>query len=99
MNLGDKVRIGGRTMLRPGFSLVGVTGRIVQSRYDAPPGTLAVWVDWEESGYADQEDLPSVVNVPYIHLELIAHQDAASDEEQQNEENGPSSVGPNLRLI
>ena len=69
MELGDKVTIGGRTMLRPGFSLVGLTGRIVASRYDAPPGTRAVWMDWEEFGY-DDPDLPQVVNVPSIHLQI-----------------------------
>jgi len=69
MELGDKITIGGRTMLRPGFSLVGLTGRIVASRYDAPPGTRAVWIDWEEFGY-DDPDLPRVVNVPSIHLEF-----------------------------
>jgi hypothetical protein len=71
MKLGDKVVIGGRTMLRPGFSLVGLTGLIVTSRYDAPAGTRAVWVDWEEGGYTDTEELPSVVNVPEIHLSPV----------------------------
>ena len=67
--LNDKVIIGGRTMLSPTISLVGLTGRVLSSRHDAPPGTIAVWVDWDESPYADLEDLPSTVNVPGIHLE------------------------------
>lgn len=68
--LNDRVVIGGRTMLSPEFSLVGLTGRVVSSRADAPAGTVAVWVDWEEGGYTETEELPPVVNVPSIHLEL-----------------------------
>jgi len=69
--LNDRVRIGGRTMLSPSVSLVGLTGRVVSSRADAPPGTVAVWVDWEEGGYTDTDELPSVVNVPGQHLEMV----------------------------
>lgn len=69
--LNDRVRIGGRTMLSPTVSLVGLTGRVVSSRADAPPGTVAVWVDWEEGGYTDTDELPSVVNVPGQHLEMV----------------------------
>ncbi|MDQ3814059.1 MAG: hypothetical protein M3347_08915, partial [Armatimonadota bacterium] len=72
--LGQKVVIGGRTMLRPGLSLVGMTGRIISSRYDAPPGTVAIWLDWEADGYTEEDleahDLPRVVNVPEIHVSL-----------------------------
>ena len=92
LQLNDKVVIGGRTMLSPTISLVGVTGRIVSSRHDAPPGTVAVWVDWDESPYADMDDLPPVVNVPSPHVE---HFDAA----QRDEPEPPPPTGrPKLRL-
>jgi hypothetical protein len=68
--LGQKVVIGGRTMLSPTISLVGLTGRIVSSRHDAPPGTIAILVDWHESEYADVEDLPAMVNVPQEYVEI-----------------------------
>ena len=70
-NLNDAVRIGGRTMLAPGFSLVGLTGRVVSSRADAPPGTVAVYVNWEAHGYTEIDKLPPVVNVPVQHLEPV----------------------------
>lgn len=91
--LGAKVVIGGRTMLSPSVSLVGLTGRIVSSRHDAPPGTIAVWVDWDESPYADQEDdLPSTVNVPYQHVEIY-------DPNRRDEPPSPPLSGkPKLRL-
>lgn len=89
--LNDKVVIGGRTMLSPTISLVGLTGRVLSSRYDAPPGTVAVWVDWDESDYADLEDLPSTVNVPSVHLE---HCDP-----HKRDEPPPTPTGrPKLRL-
>lgn len=106
MKLGDKVIIGGRTMLRPGFSLVGLTGRIVSSRADAPPGTLAVWMDWQDFGYENLDELPPVVNVPTVHLSLAEPDEPESNErkpaapsstkESQNESNGER---PKLRLL
>ena len=89
--LNDKVVIGGRTMLSPTVSLVGLTGRVLSSRHDAPPGTIAVWVDWEESDYADLEDLPSTVNVPNVHLEHF-------DPNQRDEPPPAPSGRPKLRL-
>jgi len=70
MKTGDKVVIGGRTMLRPGFSLVGFTGTIVESAANAPDGTLTVKIDWQEAGYDDDASLPAFVNVPTLHLSL-----------------------------
>ncbi len=70
MEIGDKVMIGGRTMLRPGFSLVGFTGTIVESAANAPAGTLTVKIDWQEAGYDDTTGLPAMVNVPTVHLSL-----------------------------
>ncbi len=70
---GDRVEIGGRTMLRPGFSLVGLTGVIFPSAPNVPDGCLTVAVDWpahgynEENGYPDGS-LPLFVNVPVAHL-------------------------------
>ena len=68
MQIGDKVVIGGRTMLRPGFSLVGFTGTIVESAPNAPAGTSTVQIDWQEAGYKDDPTLPALVNVPSVHL-------------------------------
>ena len=103
MELGDKVVIGGRTMLRPGFSLVGLTGLIVASRYNAPPGTRAVWVDWEEAGYTDTEDLPQVVNVPAIHLSPAESQPSQPVEESPSTQPQPNPAQdneePRLRLV
>jgi hypothetical protein len=70
---GDRVEIGGRTMLRPGFSLVGLTGIVYPTAPNAPAGCLTVAVDWlahgynEENGYPDGS-LPLFVNVPEVHL-------------------------------
>lgn len=70
---GDRVEIGGRTMLRPGFSLVGLTGIIFPNAPNSPAGCLTVAVDWvahgynEASGYPDGS-LPLFVNVPAQHL-------------------------------
>ena len=64
MQIGDKVVIGGRTMLRPGFSLVGFTGTIVETAANAPAGTHTVQIDWQAAGYDDTASLPALVNVP-----------------------------------
>ncbi|BCM90523.1 hypothetical protein IAD21_02377 [Abditibacteriota bacterium] len=73
---GDRVEIGGRTMLAPGFSLVGLTGMVFPTAPNAPAGTVSVAIDWlafdytPENGYPDGS-LPPVVNVPGDHLILI----------------------------
>jgi hypothetical protein len=60
-------------MLRPGFSLVGLTGIVFPTAPNAPAGCLTVAVDWlahgynEDSGYPDGS-LPLFVNVPEAHL-------------------------------
>ena len=95
-NLGDKVVIGGRTMLRPGLSLVGMTGRIVTSRYDAPSGTVAIWLDWEAAGYTDTTDLPPVANVPAIHVAL-ADQALVNKSTPVDKEDRPRP--PQMRLL
>lgn len=73
---GDRVEIGGRTMLRPGFSLVGLSGMVFPSAPNAPAGTVAVKVDWLEFDYTEEngypaDSLPPVVNVPSDHLILL----------------------------
>ena len=73
---GDRVEISGRTMLGPGFSLVGLTGMVFPTASNAPAGTVSVAIDWlafnytPENGYAEGT-LPPVVNVPAEHLFLI----------------------------
>ena len=76
LKFGDRVEIGGRTMLRANFSLVGLTGTIFPSGPGTPPGCLTVLVEWEQHGYTEENgykdgDLPAMVNVPAPHLFLI----------------------------
>lgn len=80
---GDRVEIGGRTMLRPGFSLVGLTGVIFPGAPNVPDGCLTVAVDWPGHGYTEENgypegSLPLFVNVPAAHLS-----DADMPEEQK----------------
>ena len=74
--MGQWVEIGGRTMLRPGFSLVGLTGIIYYNSPNAPAGCQTVAVDWPRHGYTPEsgyEDgtLPLFVNIPTNHLTPI----------------------------
>jgi len=74
--LGQRVEIGGRTMLRPGFSLVGLTGVIFMTLPNTPAGCATVAIDWPEHGYTPangypEGSLPAVVNVPAIHLSPV----------------------------
>lgn len=70
MNIGDRVVIGGRTMLRPGFSLVGLEGIVMPLSPNVPPGCLTVLIDWQSQGYQNEDgDLPLFVNIPTVHLE------------------------------
>lgn len=73
-----------------------MTGRIVSSRADAPPGTFAVWMDWEEFGYENLDELPPVVNVPSIHLSPATVEDPPPVKEP---ENGSNDERPKLRLL
>lgn len=68
MNIGERVTIGGRTMLRPGFSLVGLEGIVAPSIPGAPAGCTTVLIDWKSRGY-DDDDLPLLINVPTEHLQ------------------------------
>jgi hypothetical protein len=63
--LSDRVSIVGGVLQEYGVRLDGLTGIITSSRHDAPPGTFAVYVYWEESLYHDRiSELPKWVNVP-----------------------------------
>lgn len=73
---GTRVEIGGRTMLRPGFSLVGLTGMVYLPAPGAPPNCTTVIVDWKAHGYTPEngypeDTLPPLVNVPTQHLEIF----------------------------
>ncbi|MGI8757078.1 MAG: hypothetical protein ACR2MB_14735 [Acidimicrobiales bacterium] len=76
MNIGQLVRIGGRTRLSPTFSLVGLTGIVIPTASGAPSGCVTVWVNWQDAGYENLDELPPAVNVPQEHLELLTAQDA-----------------------
>ena len=73
---GTRVEIGGRTMLRPGFSLVGLTGMVYLPAPGVPPGCTTIIVDWKahgytpENGYAE-DSLPPMINVPTQHLDVF----------------------------
>ena len=73
LQLFQRVEIGGRTMLRPGFSLVGLTGVVFPTQPNAPAGCVTVAIDWPEHGYTPangypEGTLPAFVNVPVNHL-------------------------------
>ena len=73
---GTRVEIGGRTMLRPGFSLVGLTGMVYLTSPGTPPGCTTVIVDWTSHGYTpeggyEEGSLPPMVNVPTQHLTVF----------------------------
>ena len=73
MNIGDRVLIGGRTMLRPGFSLVGLEAVVMPTFPNAPEGCVTVQIDWKGAGYDEEkyDDLPPFINVPFAHLERV----------------------------
>lgn len=70
--LGDQVQIAGGVLQEYNVRLNGLTGVITSSRYDAPDGTFAVYVDWAASEYSDRVNgLPQWVNVPPQFLQII----------------------------
>lgn len=70
--LGDLVTIKGGVLQEYNVRLDGLTGVVTSSRYDAPQGTFAVYVDWEASEYSDRvQGLPQWVNVPPQFLQII----------------------------
>lgn len=95
LKIGDRVEIGGRTMLSPTVSLVGVTGTIFPSMSNAPPGCLSVSVEWETNGFTEEngwdlDDLPVFVNVPSHFLTPIGEAEPEPE---------PKPEKPKLRLI
>lgn len=84
-SIGDRVEIGGRTMLRPGFSLVGLTGVIFPTAPNAPADAYTVAIDWiahgytAEAGYPDGS-LPLFVNVSAPHLTPAAPPEEVTQE-------------------
>lgn len=80
--LSDRVTIVGGVLQEYSVRLDGLRGIITSSRHDAPAGTLAVYVYWDESPYADRiEELPKWVNVPPQFL--------CKTEEEADEETAP----------
>jgi hypothetical protein len=99
LKVGNWVEIGGRTMLRPGFSLVGLTGILFKAANGAPAGTMTVAIDWPRHGYTpesgyDDGSLPLFVNIPTEFLTAIP----APDEPQPPSKPEPPSR-PKLRLV
>lgn len=100
MNIGDKVLIGGRTMLRPGFSLVGLQGLVMPSAPHVPANCTTVHIDWQAQGYTQTDDLPPLVNVLTEHLELATN-DANTNIELPQLSSGdlPQTQRPTLGLV
>ncbi len=88
MPFGTRVEITGRTMLRPGFSLVGLTGMVYLPAPNIPPNCTTVIVDWlahgytPEAGYAE-DSLPPLVNVPTLHLQIVTGEVEAQNTEPE----------------
>ena len=85
---GTRVEIAGRTMLRPGFSLVGLTGMVYLPAPGVPPGCTTIIVNWAAHGYTPEngypeETLPPLVNVPTQHLQITTGEVEAVDAEPQ----------------
>lgn len=74
----DRVRIGGRTMLRPGHSLVGHEGTVFAVGGWCPPGHAQIIVD-DEMVEEDGGARVLLVNVPVAHLEKLAPRGAAAE--------------------
>lgn len=78
--LSDKVWIVGGVLAEYGVRLDGLHGIVTSSRHDAPPGTFAVYVYWNQSPYHDRvEELPKWVNVPPQFLRLLEGDDGDDD--------------------
>lgn len=80
----SRVEIGGRTMLRPGFSLVGLSGLVFPSAPNSPPGCATVVIDWQGHGYTPESGypegtLPPSVNVPIEHLRVLSAEEIAAE--------------------
>jgi hypothetical protein len=94
LSFGTKVEISGRTMLRPGFSLVGLTGMIYLTSDNAPEGCQTVLVDWLKHGYTPEAgypegSLPLLVNVPTAHLSLELTEEKPVEEKPEKKPFAP----------
>ena len=85
---GTRVEIAGRTMLRPGFSLVGLTGMVYLPAPGVPPGCTTVIIDWKAHGYTPEagypeDTLPPLINVPTQHLQITTGEVEAQNVEAE----------------
>ena len=99
---GTRVEISGRTMLRPGFSLVGLTGMVYLTAPNIPPGCSTIIIDWKEHGYTPEngyadDSLPPLVNVPTEHLTVLDGEKPEAKPEPKKEDDEPER--PKLRLV
>ena len=76
----DRVRIGGRTMLRPGYSLVGHEGTVFAIGGWCPANHAQIIVD-DEVVEEDGGARVLLVNVPLAHLEKLAPRSLAVGDE------------------
>jgi len=79
----DRVRIGGRTMLRPGHSLVGREGTVFALGGWCPPGHAQIIVD-DEVVEEDGGSRVMLVNVPVAHLEKLASRGGEKADEESH---------------
>ena len=103
---GTRVEIGGRTMLKPGFSLVGLTGMVYLKSPGAPDDCQTVLVDWKAHGYTPENgyedgDLPLLVNVPREHLsrELSEEEKAQIEAEKKAKAAAKKPFAPRLKIV
>jgi hypothetical protein len=94
----DRVVIGGRTMLRPGYSLTGMSGTVFAVGGFCPPGQVQVIVDDETVDEADGSRA-LVVNVPTLHLTHLSPQlitvEQTTDSELSSESASPEAPSGN----
>lgn len=103
---GTRVEISGRTMLRPGFSLVGLTGMVYLSAPNIPPGCSTIIINWKEHGYTPEngyadDSLPPLVNVPTQHLTILDEDagDVATSQAKPQPRQDDEPERPKLRLV
>jgi len=89
--LNDRVRFTGRSRLEShNISTVGVPGIVCSTHSSAPAGWITVWVDWQNSEYADLEDLPMWINTEPQWLEY-------ADENQKPKWKPKSTAKPEVK--
>ena len=94
--LSDQVIISGGVLQEYSVRLDGLTGIVTSSRFDAPAGTVAVFVYWDKSPYHDRaEELPRWVNVP---PQFLSHLEPEPEPEPETSNDKPGPFG-GLRLV